>query len=339
MLWTMREGSNVQESSLLESMCVFHTWSAHSSTHKYSACKEDCSTWFFFGVLPTFLLPNPSPTRAAAAALADTIYIRTVYATNKQQSKPRTKVQLTEHARNARLGRELLGHCVFLCIFCIVTIVPVDDPNIENFTYSMRSLFLQVCLFMCVSACVCVYVYVCVCLCVRGRERERERERVCVCVYGEIWVGECVWVWLSVCEWVCAYVCVCMRVCMCMCVCARTHAWGRESACVCVCVCVCVLCVFPCLWREKERERERAYVCECVRECVHVCVCVCVCACVCLCVCVVVRVCECVCLYVCTCVYVRVCVCVCIYIYIYLPNTLVCAHMGGWLQLAGSLKL
>ena len=53
------------------------------------------------------------------------------------------KMQLTEHARNARLGRELLGHSVFLAVFCIVTIVPVDDPNIENLTYSMRSLFLQ----------------------------------------------------------------------------------------------------------------------------------------------------------------------------------------------------
>ena len=55
----------------------------------------------------------------------------------------RKKAQLTEHARNARLGRELLGHCVFLAVFCVVTIVPADDPNIENFTYSMRSLFLQ----------------------------------------------------------------------------------------------------------------------------------------------------------------------------------------------------
>ena len=55
----------------------------------------------------------------------------------------RAKSTLTEHARNARLGRELLGHCVFVAVFCVVTIVPVDDPNIENFTYSMRSLFLQ----------------------------------------------------------------------------------------------------------------------------------------------------------------------------------------------------
>jgi hypothetical protein len=55
----------------------------------------------------------------------------------------RAKATLTEHARNARLGRELLGHCVFVAVFCVVTIVPVDDPNIENFTYSMRSLFLQ----------------------------------------------------------------------------------------------------------------------------------------------------------------------------------------------------
>lgn len=55
----------------------------------------------------------------------------------------RPKATLSEHARNARLGRELLGHCVFVAVFCVVTIVPVDDPNIENFTYSMRSLFLQ----------------------------------------------------------------------------------------------------------------------------------------------------------------------------------------------------
>ena len=59
------------------------------------------------------------------------------------KTKARVKVELTEHARNARLGRELLAHCVFLAVFCVVTIVPVDDPNIENFTYSMRSLFLQ----------------------------------------------------------------------------------------------------------------------------------------------------------------------------------------------------
>jgi len=64
-------------------------------------------------------------------------------ATGSSKNKGRSKALLTEHARNARLGRELLGHCVFLVVFCCVTIVPVDDPNIENFTYSMRSLFLQ----------------------------------------------------------------------------------------------------------------------------------------------------------------------------------------------------
>jgi hypothetical protein len=82
--------------------------------------------------------------------MADTTSLAKSAATGKSgrtgassKSGGRKKVQLTEHARNARLGRELLGHSVFLAVYCIVTIVPVDDPNIENLTYSMRSLFLQ----------------------------------------------------------------------------------------------------------------------------------------------------------------------------------------------------
>ena len=116
--------------------------------------KRTAAHVFFLACYLLFCCRTPYQPVLLLLLLLIQFHVRTVYATNKQQSKPRTKVQLTEHARNARLGRELLGHCVFLCIFCIVTIVPVDDPNIENFTYSMRSLFLQVCIFMCVSACV-----------------------------------------------------------------------------------------------------------------------------------------------------------------------------------------
>jgi hypothetical protein len=62
---------------------------------------------------------------------------------DSNRAKGAPKKQLTEHARNARLGRELLGHCVFLAVYCVATVVPVDDPNVENFTYTMRSLFVQ----------------------------------------------------------------------------------------------------------------------------------------------------------------------------------------------------
>jgi len=176
---------------LFSRACVFFILDQRIQAHTNTVhAKKTAAHDFFLACYLLFCCRTPH--QPVLLLLLLLIQFTFVLCINKQQSKPRTKVQLTEHARNARLGRELLGHCVFLCIFCIVTIVPVDDPNIENFTYSMRSLFLQVCLFMCVSACVCVYVYVCVCLCVRGRERERERERVCVCVYGEIWVGECV---------------------------------------------------------------------------------------------------------------------------------------------------
>ncbi len=40
-----------------------------------------------------------------------------------------TRAVLTEHARNSRLGRELVAHCFFLMIFCIVT---VFDPSPLN---------------------------------------------------------------------------------------------------------------------------------------------------------------------------------------------------------------
>lgn len=48
---------------------------------------------------------------------------------------------LTEHARNSRLGRQLLGHIVFLVLFSIVTIVPMNDPHYETFTLNMRRIF------------------------------------------------------------------------------------------------------------------------------------------------------------------------------------------------------
>ena len=63
--------------------------------------------------------------------------------TSNAKGKGRSKANLTEHARNARLGREMIGHCVFLAVYCVVTVLPVDDPNVENFTYSMRSMFMM----------------------------------------------------------------------------------------------------------------------------------------------------------------------------------------------------
>jgi len=43
-----------------------------------------------------------------------------------------TTQALTEHIRNSRLGKELLGHVVFLVIFSVVTIVPVRS-NVDEF--------------------------------------------------------------------------------------------------------------------------------------------------------------------------------------------------------------
>lgn len=56
---------------------------------------------------------------------------------------PPTRAVLTEHARNSRLGRELVAHCFFLMIFCIVTVLPVDDANYEGMTWSLRNMLLQ----------------------------------------------------------------------------------------------------------------------------------------------------------------------------------------------------
>eukprot|EP00286_Rhodomonas_abbreviata_P021773 CAMPEP_0181302270 /NCGR_PEP_ID=MMETSP1101-20121128/7887_1 /TAXON_ID=46948 /ORGANISM="Rhodomonas abbreviata, Strain Caron Lab Isolate" /LENGTH=138 /DNA_ID=CAMNT_0023407669 /DNA_START=329 /DNA_END=741 /DNA_ORIENTATION=+ len=59
------------------------------------------------------------------------------------KSAKRERAVLTEHARNSRLGREMVAHCFFLMIFCIVTVLPVDDANYEGLTWSMRNLLLQ----------------------------------------------------------------------------------------------------------------------------------------------------------------------------------------------------
>eukprot|EP00283_Hemiselmis_rufescens_P022097 CAMPEP_0173446956 /NCGR_PEP_ID=MMETSP1357-20121228/37681_1 /TAXON_ID=77926 /ORGANISM="Hemiselmis rufescens, Strain PCC563" /LENGTH=193 /DNA_ID=CAMNT_0014413305 /DNA_START=66 /DNA_END=644 /DNA_ORIENTATION=+ len=50
---------------------------------------------------------------------------------------------LTEHVKNARLGRELLAYCLFLILFSVVTVVPADDPNYEGLQFAMRDLLLE----------------------------------------------------------------------------------------------------------------------------------------------------------------------------------------------------
>ena len=79
--------------------------------------------------------------------------------------------------------------------------------------------------YVCVCVCMCVYLCVCVCVCVQ--------EYVCQCVCVQALCG-CVLILLYVCV-LCVnimYVCVCMQACVCVRVCMQ--------ACVCVCVCVCV---------------------------------------------------------------------------------------------------
>eukprot|EP00960_Hanusia_phi_P002042 59229-Hanusia_phi.AAC.1 len=64
-------------------------------------------------------------------------------ATSSSKSIVKKKLKaLTEHAKNSRLGRELVAHVVFLIIFCVVTLVPSDDPNLEALSWSMQSVFL-----------------------------------------------------------------------------------------------------------------------------------------------------------------------------------------------------
>jgi hypothetical protein len=53
------------------------------------------------------------------------------------------KPTLSEHKANSRLGRELLAYCLFLILFCVVTVTPVDDPNFEGLTYAIRNLFFE----------------------------------------------------------------------------------------------------------------------------------------------------------------------------------------------------
>lgn len=48
-----------------------------------------------------------------------------------------------EHRENSRMGRELLAYCLFLILFCVVTVVPIDDPNYEGLSYAMRDLMLE----------------------------------------------------------------------------------------------------------------------------------------------------------------------------------------------------
>jgi hypothetical protein len=65
----------------------------------------------------------------------------------KNASNSKTRVRklqtLTEHQANSRLGRELLAYCLFLILFCVVTVTPVDDPNYEGLTYAIRNLMLE----------------------------------------------------------------------------------------------------------------------------------------------------------------------------------------------------
>ena len=88
------------------------------------------------------------------------------------------------------------------------------DPNQEE-VCDMR-VYMRMCMYECVCACVrvcvCACVRVCVCACVR----------VCVCVH--VWECVCVHVWECVCVsvFVCVCVCVCECICVCVCVCSSS---------------------------------------------------------------------------------------------------------------------
>lgn len=57
--------------------------------------------------------------------------------------KRKVSAEEDEHKRNSRLGKELIAYCVFLILFCVVTVVPIDDPNYEGLSYAMRDLMLE----------------------------------------------------------------------------------------------------------------------------------------------------------------------------------------------------
>lgn len=59
------------------------------------------------------------------------------------RAKQRKLEALTDHIVNSRLGRELLAYCLFLILYCVVTVAPLDDPNFEGLTYTMRDLLLE----------------------------------------------------------------------------------------------------------------------------------------------------------------------------------------------------
>jgi hypothetical protein len=57
--------------------------------------------------------------------------------------KRKVSAEEDEHKRNSRLGKELIAYCIFLILFCVVTVVPIDDPNYEGLSYAMRDLMLE----------------------------------------------------------------------------------------------------------------------------------------------------------------------------------------------------
>ena len=138
-----------------------------------------------------------------------------------------------------------------------LTALNVTD-KLEELYNQFRSVVIsdltEVCVYVCMFVCMCAYVrvgacvhvYVCMSVCV-------------TCVYVAMWVCGyvcmlvCVCAYVHLCVCVCMYVCVC--VCMCayvpLCVCASVRLCVRVSVCLCVCVymrhAIMMLLYFTCL--------------------------------------------------------------------------------------------
>ena len=122
-------------------------------------------------------------------------------------------------------------YCVFivclLCVYCVCIVQKmrcIRSPD-ERWKNSV---------FVCVCVCLCMFVYVCVCLCMF----------VYICVYLCMFVYICV---CCVCMYICMYVCMYMRIYVCVCVCVCMFVCICAHMCMCMCACVCVrvyVCIF-----------------------------------------------------------------------------------------------
>jgi hypothetical protein len=105
--------------------------------------------------------------------------------------------------------------------------------------YSLCTLYMHLCMCVCVYVCVFACMRVCVYVCMH----------VCVYMWMHVCMYECMHVCVNVCirECVYVYLCVFVNVCMCMCVCVY------------VCMCVCVVWL---VWNQLYNNWQFFFICK-----------------------------------------------------------------------------